>query len=164
MRGDEEADVCVTAFVPGAREGDVAEAGRTRGAKGGNVDGVAGFVRFAFGELLGLLGGCGGEGLSLEVVLGSAEEVDAGLEGGLRVDGGVVAQVGFGDGGAVVRGRVEAGVVLHCELAHQRGQAEINGGVGGFGEDAAVGRAAELGARWALWDADAVEMSVTTCL
>lgn len=93
--------------------------------------------------------------MRLDIVLGSTEQIDTRLERGLRVDSGIVAKVGLWDGGAMVRGSVKARVVLHCEFAHEGGKTEVHSGIGGFGEDAAVGGAAELGAGWALRDADA---------
>jgi hypothetical protein len=43
---------------------------------------------------------------------------------------------------------VEAREVLHAELGHCGGEAEVDGGGGGFGEDAEVGYRAVLG--WAI--------------
>ena len=89
--------------------------------------------------------------------------MDGGVEGGLRAEGWVVGEVGAGERKALVHGIVEAlggsvrvrskgkekgrgtGEVLHEEFAHRLREADVDAWVGGFREDAHVGRALELG-------------------
>ena len=82
--GHEEAGVGVARFVAAAREHDVAEAGGLRGAEGGERRGGGGVVFFARGQRREAWWGCcagrGGGG-------GRGEDVDGGVEGGLRVEG-----------------------------------------------------------------------------
>ena len=158
--GHEEADVGVAGFVAAAREHDVAEAGGLRGAEGGERRGGGGVVVFARGQRRevrwGCCAGCGGGG-------GGGEDVDGGVEGRLWVQGWVVGEVGAGEREALVHGIVEAlgglvGVrskgkekgrgtreVLREEFAHRLREADVDAWVGGFREDAHVGRALELG-------------------
>ena len=158
--GHEEADVSVAGFVAAAREHDVAEAGGLRGAEGGERRGGGGVVVFARGQRRevrwGCCAGCGGGG-------GGGEDVDGGVEGRLWVQGWVVGEVGAGEREALVHGIVEAlggsvgvrskgkekgrgtGEVLHEEFAHRLREADVDAWVGGFREDAHVGRALELG-------------------
>lgn len=140
--GHEEADVGVAGFVAAACEHDVAEAGGLRGAEGGEGRGGGGVVVFARGQRRevrwGCCAGCGGGG-------GGGEDVDGGVEGRLRVEGWIVGEVGAGEREALVHGMMEAGEVLHEEFAHRLREADVDAWVGGFRENAHVGRALELG-------------------
>lgn len=118
MRGvtHEEPDVDVSALVAGAREHDVAEAGRDRGAEGRERGGGGSVVIVAFGVEGCVAGRVAGRG----DVFGHArgrEDSDGFRERGLWVKGWVEGEVGSGWGGAGVERAVEAGEVLHAVFA-----------------------------------------------
>lgn len=116
----EDADVQVAALVAGARERDVAEAdagGAGAGREGdgrGGVVGVARAERRVGGRVAGRVGGGGFAG-------GAGDEVGGFGEAGLRPEGWVEGEVGFGGCGAPVEGAVVACRAVSCVWVGCRG-------------------------------------------